>query len=437
MVRPVLRRVASSVVAQNTLALYAIQIAGFALPLITIPYLARTLRPEGWGLVVFVQSFAAWLALVLEYGFNLSATRWIARDRDNRGYVASVVAGVLGAKCILALLIVVVAGFAAWVVPAFRLHPWLVFWAAAIALVQGFSPFWYFLGTERMRGPAALEVVARVAATAGIFLWVRDPEDGWIVLALQAVTGLFWVGAATYWLYREVPFVRIGFRDARSTLRAAVGLFLFRSASGVYTLANSFILGLFAGPGIVGIYGGADKIVRVVVSLLHPVSQALYPRMSQLAVIDRERAGSLARVSLVAVGGAGLMLGAVTAVVAPFLVRVLLGAGYESVVPVLRVLAFLPPVIALGTVLGIQWALPLGLDRPFYALVMGAGVLNVLLAMILVPSYGALGMAGAVVTTESFVVVGLLWVSWRHQSGGHQSGGGLWGSRAVEIARRG
>lgn len=430
MVRSVLRRVAGSVVAQNTFALYAIQIAGFALPLITIPYLARTLRPEGWGLVVFVQSFAAWLTLVLEYGFNLSATRWIARDRNNRSYVASVVAGVLGAKCILAILIMVAAGVAAWAVPVFRLHAWLVFWAAAIALVHGFSPFWYFLGTEQMRGPATLEVLARVAATAGIFVWVRDPGDGWIVLALQAGTGLLWVGVATFWLYREVPFVRVDFRNAWLTLRAAVGLFLFRSASGVYTLANSFILGLFAGPGIVAFYGGADKIVRVVVSLLHPVSQALYPRMSQLAMTDRERAGSLTRASLVAIGGAGLMLGAATAIAAPFLVRVLLGAGYESVVPVLRVLALLPPVIAFGTVLGIQWALPLGLDRPFYALVMAAGVLNVLLAMVLVPRYGALGMAGAVVITESFVVAGLLWVSWRHESG-------LWRPRAVEMVGRG
>lgn len=426
MVRSVLRRIATSTVAHNTLALYAIQITGFALPLITVPYLARTLRPEGWGLVIFVQSFAAWLTLVLEYGFNLSGTRWIARGRGDRRYVASVVSGVLGAKCILGLVLVATACLAAWLVPAFRLHPWLLVWAVVTALLYGFSPFWYFQGTERMKAPATLEVCARIGATVGIFIWVHGPGDEWVVLALQAVAGLVWVTAATFWLYREVAFIPPSIQNAWLTLKEAVGLFLFRSASGVYTLANSFILGLFAGPAIVGFYGTADKIIRVVVSLLHPVSQALYPRMSQLVTADSGRAASLARMTLMAVGSAGLLMGAATALAAPIMVRFLLGPGYEEVIPVLRVLALLPPVIAVGTVLGIQWALPLGLDRPFYSLVIGAGALNVVGAMVFVPRYGAMGMASSVVLAESFVMVGLFWVSWRHRSG-------LWRPKMLET----
>ena len=74
--------------AANATALYAAHIAGLVVPLLTIPYLARVLRPTGWGLVVFAQSFGAWLALVMEYGFDLSGTRAVHEsaqtDRGSR-----------------------------------------------------------------------------------------------------------------------------------------------------------------------------------------------------------------------------------------------------------------------------------------------------------------------------------------------------------------
>src|SRR5512134_3862244 len=91
-------------IVRNALSLYGVQAAEMLLPLIAVPYLARVLRPEGWGLVVFAQSFAGWLSLLLEYGFNLSATREIARHRDRPAELTRIISGVTGAVVLLALL---------------------------------------------------------------------------------------------------------------------------------------------------------------------------------------------------------------------------------------------------------------------------------------------------------------------------------------------
>ena len=48
---------------------------------------------EGWGLVVFTQSFAFWLGMIVEYGFHLSGTRLIARSRGDEEEIAAIVAG--------------------------------------------------------------------------------------------------------------------------------------------------------------------------------------------------------------------------------------------------------------------------------------------------------------------------------------------------------
>ena len=61
--------------ARDAAVLYVAHALALLVPLATIPYLARVLGPHAWGLVVFSQSLGAWLALVIEYGFDLSGTR--------------------------------------------------------------------------------------------------------------------------------------------------------------------------------------------------------------------------------------------------------------------------------------------------------------------------------------------------------------------------
>lgn len=409
------RRLRRSSLVHNAVALYGVHAAGLVLPLITIPYLARVLTPEGWGVVVFAQSFSGWLALVLEYGFYLSATRLVAQIRDDPFRVGKIVGEVYGAKCILLGVITLLALVAYLLIPEFHRAPSYLFWAWMVAVAQGFNPSWYFQGVERLRRPAAWEVATRVIATAGVFLWVQNPDDGWRVLALQAGAGLVWVVIATGWVYREVPLVRIDLRGVLAMLRSGASVFAFRGGAGIYTQANPFLLGLVASSQTVAYYGGAERIIRALIGFVQPASQALYPRISNLVVHDRKRAGSLLSVSLLVVGGLGVVMGIGAFVAAPWLVHLLLGPEYKQAIPVLRILALLPPIIAFGTVLGIQWALPLGLDRQFCILVLTAGALNIALALVLTPFFGALGMASSVVLAETLVAVGLLLLARRER----------------------
>ena len=60
---------------QNVIALYGVQACTYALPLLTFPYLARVLGPSGWGVVVFAQAIGIVITCVVEYGFDISASR--------------------------------------------------------------------------------------------------------------------------------------------------------------------------------------------------------------------------------------------------------------------------------------------------------------------------------------------------------------------------
>ena len=408
--------------------LYAAHALGLIMPLLTVPYLARVLRPTGWGLVIFAQSLGAWLALIIEYGFDLSGTRSVARSLGDESEISEVVAGIQGARTIIVLVLMPVVALLV-LVPAFRSEPALLIWAFAFAVARGVSPAWYFFGVQRMRSPAILDAAAKVFAALGVFVWVRAPADGWRVLALQAVFMALSVAWMTGLMYRHVR-VRLPSPTASvRALRQGSGIFVFRGASGIYYQANSFILGLLGTPQVVAFFGSAEKIVRAGIGMYQPLTQALFPRMSHLTETSTAGATRLLRLGLVLFGTMGVGLAAVVAGAAPLLVDVLLGPGYEAAVPVLRLLGLLPLIIAVGTLFGIHWALPSGLERPFYTLVIVAGVLNVAFASLLVPRFGAMGMACAVIVAEVLVAVGLVVVF-------RSKGGKLWPFKMPEASER-
>ena len=402
-----LKRLWAHPITQNLLGISAVQAANTAVPLLTVPYLTRVLQPTGWGLFGFAQSFGLSLGVVAEYGFWLSASREVARHRDDRDKLSTIVAGVMGAKGMLAVGAMVIGLLLQPIIPLFRQHPQLLWAAVFWSISQGYNMLWYYQGREQIWRMASFDILFKASALATIFLWVKGPGDEAKALALGAA-GWFLSAVVTGAIaYREVGFRRPTLALSWNALRMGWSMFLFRAAFTLYTSGNGFILGLFAQPAQVGYYAGAEKISKGLLTPLSPLSQAVFPRVSYLAVHSRDRAARVAKLSMIVMGLGGIVLGAVAFFFAPLIIRIVLGPGFQPAVPVLRLLAGLVPAMALSLALGIQWMLPLGLDAAFNRIILGAGILNIVLAVILAPVYGQLGMACSVLTCEVFVTVGM------------------------------
>ena len=392
---------------RNVGALFGGHALGLVVPLLVIPYLARVLHPVGWAPVLVAQALAAWLILIMEFGFDLSATRAVARARDTPERVSDVVWGVQSAKLFLAPVTCGVCGLALIALPTLRSEPLLLGSALSYALLRGLSPFWYFQGQERVRRAIVVEAGTKALAALGCLLVVRAPGDGWRVVALQALFSGISLVILTKWMVGEVRLRRPSATLARAALRDSAHLFAFRASAGLYTQANTLILTTLASASTVAFFGGGERLVRAAVNLLQPLTQAFFPRVSFLTSADPPAARRAVAQSLIGIGGFGAVLGLGAALGAPILVRVLLGPDYDAAIPVVRALSPLPLLVSLGTVLGLYWAIPFGFERAFLAIVLAAGVANLGLAMLLVPRFAALGMAAAVVLSEAFVAAAL------------------------------
>jgi len=397
---------------RNTALLLAGNAISLAAPLITVPYLARVLGPTAWAPVLLAQALAAWLVMVMEFGFDLSGARALARARSDSLERATIVHGVLSAKVLLAPVAAILLLLVFRLTPDLRAAATLLWWTLAYVLLRGLNPFWFFQGLERVEPAVFIDSGARLAAALGVFFFVHGPADAARVLALQAVAALIATLALTLTMARDTALALPSVSRGLATLRDGLPLFAFRAASGGFAALNLFVVSLLGTPALVAVFGGADRIIRAGIGTLNPLTQAILPRVSFLRATDHAAADRLVIRSLLVTGALGLLIGATAFVAAPLLVQLLLGPGYEEAIPLLRILALLPPLVAVDTVLGLHWAVPHGHDRPFLATMLIAGTLNFVLAVVLLPRFGAAGVAAAVVLAECGGMLALLTL-WR------------------------
>jgi polysaccharide transporter, PST family len=401
---------------KNIAALYAVQVASYVAPLLTLPWLTRVLGPSGFGQLSFCSAVTGYFILFADYGFNFSATRQIAlhsHDRAGRSKVfwnTLVVKGLLagaGFPCLL-LLTLIVDKFAA------ERSLLLINYLAVVGTVL--TPTWYFQGTERQTVLSGITIAVRILSVPAVFLLVRTQSDlhlaAWISSGLPVVGGLLCLG----FLFKDkqLEAVRIGGRDLVAVLRDGWHLFVSTASVSLYGATNTVLLGFVAGDVAVGHYSAAEKLIQAAQGLLAPINQTVYPRVSRLLQESRDTAFALIRKVLRVQGAIALTLSLSLFAVAPLLIRLYFGPEYEETISVLRWLAFLPFLVGLSNVLGIHTMLAMGMKKVFSQILLSAGAFNILMLLALAHWYGAVGAAMAVVATEFLVTAVMAVVLMRH-----------------------
>ncbi len=393
---------------ENLLSLVGIHALNYITPLLTLPFLARVLGPTYWGELAFAEAYANYITLLIEYGFTLSASREIAQVRDDAAARSRLMAGVIGAQGLLALFAFGLTIALSYGSQSFAAYRPLLLVAFLLAVLRAITPFWYFLGLERVQMLGAITMASNLAAAVGILILTHSPADFWKPLVLRAGAAFVSAAVAFAMVYRDTPYTAPIFRNAWFSLRQGWTLFVFKGSVSLYTTGNVVVFGLLVPPDVIAIFAGAEKIANAAGSAVYPLMQAFYPRISYLVGRDRQDATRTARISLLMTVGTGLSLGLILFTAAPILVRVLLGPSLHQAVPVLRLLSVLPPIIAISNVLGMQWMLPLRLDKQFNWIILAGGVLNIVLALSLVPHFGQMGMASSVVIAQATVAISIL-----------------------------
>jgi PST family polysaccharide transporter len=392
----------------GTLAsLYTLYAVNYLCPLVLLSYLARTLGPLAWGQYVFADACARVVQVLVEYGFHLSGTRAVAASLDHRQKRARIVSGVIGAQLTLGAVAVAGLGVLAACSPPFRHAAGLLPGAALCAVSLAMSPIWYFQGVGRLGRLVAVDLASKIAGLGSILYLVREPADNWKVLTAQGGFASLSL-VLGYWLVSmEVPLVMPRLHLVRDSLRSGRALFLSRASVLLYTMANPVIASFCVGPRELGYFAAADRISRAAVNSLHPMNQTFYPRIVQLNGTSRSSAAGFACKAGAAMLAYNSVSSAVLFFAAEPLIRVFMGPQYAAAVAPLRILALIPVANAMSNLLGLQWMIALRMDRAYLAVVVSAGLVNLMLMPRFARAYGLAGMGWAVVSAEALAAVAI------------------------------
>ena len=385
---------------QNITAMYFVQGARYLIPLITIPYLARVLGVSSWGNLAFIQAFALYLCIIVDYGFELSATREIAENKDKPEKMAHTLANVLAAKFILSVAVILIAGILLQLFNGFDVAP-ILFWMGIYwALENTFNLFWFFQGIEEVPLLAALDVISKVFGICAIIWFVNESGDEWIVLATYGVSSTIVFFVSLFLAVNKVGLAIPTMQSAILMCKSGWDTFIVRLCSGVYTSASPFVLGLFVTPELVGPYSAAEKVARTSKELMRPITRTLYPRFSILLKSNPLQARVQFRFAGLLLTVFGTLLSGLVYGLADGAVTLIFGSGYAAAVPILELLSWTIVLSIISNVLAIQWLLPNGYDKQVKVISLVALSFFVFLGLFLVPIYGGAGMAAVIIFTE-------------------------------------
>lgn len=407
---------------QNMLAMYALQIANYLIPLLTLPYLLRVLGAAPYGRIAMAYAVVYFMVLFVDAGFNALATRrlakpGIARQRISDIFVATQLIKL--AQCLLMFLLLVGLVLS---VPGIGADRTIFFATFPIVIGSLLFPTWLFQGLEIMHFTTLCSVGGRLLATIGIFVLVKQPGDVVIAALLQAsATAMSGLLALPFILKRlrlklTIPRRRL-FTELRRTLADARAFAPAEYLTDVIANSGVFILGLFAGDVTVGVYAAIEKVARAGASLFQPLTKALFPALAgrwMRSVGEAEiycRAWSTRIVSLALLASAGL------AVVAPLGLELLFGGGWAQHAPLLRGLAVWLGANVTATVVGQFWLLARSAGNTYARCLVTTGTLQLFASVTGAAWLGVTGLVFAIAASELLRVAILFSAARSHGQG--------------------
>lgn len=397
----------NKVLVKNFTSLSLLQLANYIFPVITLPYLVRVLGPEKYGLINFAAAFSAYFVIITDYGFNLSATQEISVNRNDKEKVSEIFSSVLTIKIILFFLS---SGIFFLIVNMFELFSndaglYSIMFIGVVGIVL--FPLWVYQGVEKMKYILIINVAIRSVTVVSIFLLVKVENDYLLLAVIYTITQVMTGITGLFFAIRkfDLRYLFPSKVQLLEQLKKGWNLFLSSIWINLYTTSNVFILGLFAPNSVVGYYSAADKVRIAFQGILSSMSQSVFPYVNKLLAESYQKFISFNRKLLKISFMIGIIISSSLFLFAEPIVKIVLGNEYSPSVIVLRIIAWLPLIIFLSNVFGIQTMLPLNYQKRFSQILFLAALINLMISFSIVPSYFEIGTAVSMLVTEIFVTL--------------------------------
>ena len=379
------------------------QILLVILPLITAPYISRTLGAKAVGVYSYTYSVAYYFLLIAMLGIGNHGNRSIAAVRDNREELNKTFSSIYALQ--VSTFSIAIITYIVYLFVIVKDNRLIVLLQLLYVTSGLFDIGWLFFGLEQFKLTVTRNTLIKISTVLLMFIFVHKPSDLWKYTLIMAAGTL--LSQAYLWIYvkKYVTFVKCSLREIISNVKPVLILFIPVLAYSIYKVMDKIMLGNMSSYEQVGFYNNAEKIINIPMGIITALGTVMLPRMSNIvAKGDKEKTSDYIRISikLVTLLSSAIAFGlmGISNVLSP----VFFGEEFTACGDIIKFLSVTVFFIAWANVIRTQYLIPNKRDSIYLISTTIGAVLNLLINWMLIPTYQANGAALGTIVAEFSVM---------------------------------
>ena len=378
------------------------QIFALLVPLVTTPYISRVLGAEGIGTYSYTYSMLRYFWLLSVLGAATFGARSIGinqEDKEKRSYCFW---NLFLLKIILSITFIAL----------YLLYVSFIAESKLIALIQGinliavlFDITWFFQGMEDFKKVTIKNFLIKILNIIYIFVFIKDRDD--LSLYVFGLAFFLLLGNLSLWISLPKYINKISIRKLSpfSYFKPVLQLFIPSVAVQMFSVIDRSMIGWFTGSASEnGYYEQALKIVDMSLVLITTMGSIMIPKISReynkgnKKEVKEYITKSLKFTFFISIP---MTLGLIS--ISELFVPIFFGEEYMKSSYILDILSFLFIVMGINSVTGSQYLISTGQQNKHTKFLLIGGGVNVVLNIILIPKFMAIGAAIASVIGEMII----------------------------------
>jgi O-antigen/teichoic acid export membrane protein len=368
-------------------------------PLVTFPYIARVLTPEGLGKVTIAESVTRYFILFAALGIPIYGMREVAKVKEDKNQIRKIFIELFTLHLVLSLFLLI--GFP-FVSSFFSLGSSYILVGSIMILSNVFLLEWMFQGLEKFSFITKRSIIVRIIVVGATFFLIKEKSDSVIYFGLICLTSVLNSGWNFFTILKEYS-PQFFFNNIRVKIHIKPLLYIFSSLAfiSIYTLLDTLMLGVFTDDATVGYYATGVKFSRVPIMFISALGSVMIPRLSEfykknMVIEYSELIDKSIRVILIFSIPLFFLLISLSKEIILFFA----GSQYTRSIIVLQILSISSLLIGLSNIFGLQILTAMSKDKLFTQAVMIGTCISLLMNCFLIPLYNEVGAAIVSVIAE-------------------------------------
>lgn len=388
---------------KNFLLNVAYQLLSYVFPLITVSYISRRLGVANVGIYSYTYSIVYMFMLVAMLGINNYGNREIAKVRDNRAKTSNKFWEIY--KLQLSIVAITILGYVIYLFFFCKKYENIAIMQGVFLLSVCFDINWFYFGLEKFKLTITRNCIIKVISLILIVCFIRTQNDlvkYTLIMAGSTVLSQLYLMIS---LPKFIDYKKTSLANSRKHLKSCLILFIPVLAFGIYRVMDKTMIGAFSNVNELGYYENAERLINIPISIINALGTVMLPRMAYLLQNKKMESKSVLHSSMkLALVMATIMAGGLF-LISDDIAVVLFGSSFIKSGNIMRILSVTIIASAWANVIRTQYLIPMGFDKVYVISTLGGAIVNLILNLLLIRSFGAYGACVGTIAAEYFVML--------------------------------